>query len=106
MVNTAIAFDQYVRSCECYSYFPGCIQDITVGCTMRRHCVIDRFVCMRLHGIQAMFQIKVGEQSVVYTGDYNMTPDRHLGKSVTRISKLALSLLSMFFLVLCVKRFA
>lgn len=26
-----------------------------------------------------MFYIKVGEQSVVYTGDYNMTPDRHLG---------------------------
>uniref|UniRef100_A0A2I3TIH5 Integrator complex subunit 11 n=1 Tax=Pan troglodytes TaxID=9598 RepID=A0A2I3TIH5_PANTR len=27
----------------------------------------------------AMFQIKVGSESVVYTGDYNMTPDRHLG---------------------------
>ena len=27
----------------------------------------------------AMFQIKVGQQSVVYTGDYNMTPDHHLG---------------------------
>ncbi|XP_023690949.1 integrator complex subunit 11 [Paramormyrops kingsleyae] len=27
----------------------------------------------------AMVQIKVGEESVVYTGDYNMTPDRHLG---------------------------
>ncbi|XP_067140059.1 integrator complex subunit 11 [Centruroides vittatus] len=27
----------------------------------------------------AMFHIKVGDQSVVYTGDYNMTPDRHLG---------------------------
>ncbi|NXN16174.1 INT11 protein, partial [Indicator maculatus] len=27
----------------------------------------------------AMFQIKVGCESVVYTGDYNMTPDRHLG---------------------------
>ena len=26
-----------------------------------------------------MFQVKVGNQSVVYTGDYNMTPDRHLG---------------------------
>ncbi|NXE16382.1 INT11 protein, partial [Lophotis ruficrista] len=29
----------------------------------------------------AMFQIKVGCESVVYTGDYNMTPDRHLGDS-------------------------
>uniref|UniRef100_G3VRK3 Integrator complex subunit 11 n=1 Tax=Sarcophilus harrisii TaxID=9305 RepID=G3VRK3_SARHA len=27
----------------------------------------------------AMFQIKVGSESAVYTGDYNMTPDRHLG---------------------------
>jgi len=27
----------------------------------------------------AMFQVKVGNQSIVYTGDYNMTPDRHLG---------------------------
>jgi integrator complex subunit 11 len=27
----------------------------------------------------AMFLVKVGELSVLYTGDYNMTPDRHLG---------------------------
>lgn len=27
----------------------------------------------------AMFHIKSGQQSLVYTGDYNMTPDRHLG---------------------------
>lgn len=27
----------------------------------------------------AMFHVRVGEQSLVYTGDYNMTPDRHLG---------------------------
>jgi integrator complex subunit 11 len=26
-----------------------------------------------------MFYVRVGEESVVYTGDYNMTPDRHLG---------------------------
>ena len=29
----------------------------------------------------AMFYAKVGDQSVVYTGDYNMTPDRHLGSA-------------------------
>ena len=28
-----------------------------------------------------MFYAKVGEQSVVYTGDYNTTPDRHLGSA-------------------------
>ena len=27
----------------------------------------------------AMFQVRGGEESLVYTGDYNMTPDRHLG---------------------------
>ncbi|XP_028131124.1 integrator complex subunit 11 [Diabrotica virgifera virgifera] len=27
----------------------------------------------------AMFWVRVGNQSIVYTGDYNMTPDRHLG---------------------------
>ncbi|XP_046839429.1 integrator complex subunit 11-like isoform X2 [Xenia sp. Carnegie-2017] len=27
----------------------------------------------------AMYLVKVGNESVVYTGDYNMTPDRHLG---------------------------
>ncbi|SPQ93979.1 unnamed protein product (mitochondrion) [Plasmodiophora brassicae] len=27
----------------------------------------------------AMFHVRVGEQSVLYSGDYNMTPDRHLG---------------------------
>jgi integrator complex subunit 11 len=29
----------------------------------------------------AMFHIRSGNQSVVYTGDYNMTPDRHLGSA-------------------------
>lgn len=29
----------------------------------------------------AMFHIRVGNESVVYTGDYNMTPDRHLGSA-------------------------
>jgi len=27
----------------------------------------------------AMFWVKAGDDTVVYTGDYNMTPDRHLG---------------------------
>ena len=29
----------------------------------------------------AMFHVRVGNQSVLYTGDYNMTPDRHLGSA-------------------------
>lgn len=28
-----------------------------------------------------MFYIRVGPESVLYTGDYNMTPDRHLGSA-------------------------
>ncbi|KAI9293499.1 Metallo-hydrolase/oxidoreductase [Neoconidiobolus thromboides FSU 785] len=28
-----------------------------------------------------MFHIKIGNKSIVYTGDYNMTPDRHLGSA-------------------------
>ena len=27
----------------------------------------------------AMFEVRVGSESFMYTGDYNMTPDRHLG---------------------------
>ncbi|KAG2227112.1 hypothetical protein INT45_003842, partial [Circinella minor] len=29
----------------------------------------------------AMFYVRVGNESAVYTGDYNMTPDRHLGSA-------------------------
>ncbi|OAG29746.1 integrator complex subunit 11 [Nematocida displodere] len=35
----------------------------------------------------AMFHVKVGDESVVYTGDYNMAPDRHLdGAWIPRVS--------------------
>ncbi|KAB5538037.1 hypothetical protein DKX38_015570 [Salix brachista] len=39
----------------------------------------------------AMFYAKVGETAMVYTGDYNMTPDRHLGAA--QIDRLELDLL-------------
>lgn len=39
----------------------------------------------------AMFYVKVGELSCLYTGDYNMTPDRHLGSA--KIEKLRVDLL-------------
>ena len=39
----------------------------------------------------AMFQVKVGSFSCLYTGDYNMTPDRHLGAA--QIDKLKVDLL-------------
>ncbi|CAA6669787.1 unnamed protein product [Spirodela intermedia] len=39
----------------------------------------------------AMFYVKVGDATMVYTGDYNMTPDRHLGAA--QICHLPLDLL-------------
>ncbi|RYR44189.1 hypothetical protein Ahy_A08g040566 isoform C [Arachis hypogaea] len=39
----------------------------------------------------AMFHAKVGDSEMVYTGDYNMTPDRHLGAA--QIDRLRLDLL-------------
>lgn len=38
----------------------------------------------------AMFYAKVGDAAMVYTGDYNMTPDRHLGAA--QIDRLQLDL--------------
>uniref|UniRef100_A0A7N0VN32 Cleavage and polyadenylation specificity factor subunit 3-II n=1 Tax=Kalanchoe fedtschenkoi TaxID=63787 RepID=A0A7N0VN32_KALFE len=38
----------------------------------------------------AMFYAKVGDSALVYTGDYNMTPDRHLGAA--QIDRLDLDL--------------
>lgn len=38
-----------------------------------------------------MIYAKVGDAALVYTGDYNMTPDRHLGAA--QIDRLKLDLL-------------
>lgn len=38
-----------------------------------------------------MIYAKVGDATMVYTGDYNMTPDRHLGAA--QIDRLKLDLL-------------
>lgn len=58
----------------------------------------------------AMIYAKVGENTIVYTGDYNMTPDRHLGAA--HIDRLQLDLLvteygaytciSSFIIFLCI----
>ncbi|TKR67003.1 hypothetical protein L596_023220 [Steinernema carpocapsae] len=32
----------------------------------------------------AMFEVRVGDESILYTGDYNMTPDRHLGAATVQ----------------------
>lgn len=38
-----------------------------------------------------MFYACVGDSAMVYTGDYNMTPDRHLGAA--QIDRLQLDIL-------------
>ena len=38
-----------------------------------------------------MIYAKVGDAAMVYTGDYNMTPDRHLGAA--QIDRMKLDLL-------------
>lgn len=49
-------------------------QTITVGPDLE----IKAFYAGHVLGA-AMFYVRSGNESVVYTGDYNMTPDRHLG---------------------------
>ena len=43
----------------------------------------SHLMCRLMYAVQVlgacMFHVRVGEESVLYTGDYNMTPDRHLG---------------------------
>lgn len=39
----------------------------------------------------AMFYAKVGDSAILYTGDYNMTPDRHLGAA--QVDRLDLDLI-------------
>jgi integrator complex subunit 11 len=39
----------------------------------------------------AMFYVRVGTESCLYTGDYNMTPDRHLGAA--QVDRLKVDLL-------------
>nr|GMD26590.1 cleavage and polyadenylation specificity factor subunit 3-II-like [Ipomoea batatas] len=45
----------------------------------------------------AMFYAKVGDAAMVYTGDYNMVPDRHLGSA--QIDRLQLDLVITEYVV-------
>lgn len=44
-----------------------------------------------------MFYAKVGDAAMVYTGDYNMVPDRHLGSA--QIDRLQLDLVITEYVV-------
>ncbi|KAK6163973.1 hypothetical protein DH2020_000837 [Rehmannia glutinosa] len=59
-------------------------------CFSIRLCML--FVTVWQHNVlgAAMFYAKVGDAAILYTGDYNMTPDRHLGAA--QIDRLQLDL--------------
>lgn len=50
---------------------------------------MERKIILKVIGA-AMFYARVGDAAMVYTGDYNMTPDRHLGAA--QIDRLQLDL--------------
>ncbi|UMM16337.1 hypothetical protein L5515_013386 [Caenorhabditis briggsae] len=61
----------------------NCMKKV-IGCALHEIIQVDDQLSIRAfyagHVLgAAMFEIRVGDHSVLYTGDYNMTPDRHLG---------------------------
>lgn len=49
----------------------------------------------------ALFYAKVGDSAILYTGDYNMTPDRHLGAA--QVDRLDLDLvITEYGMCICV----
>lgn len=61
----------------------NCMKKV-IGCSLHEIVQVDKELSIRAfyagHVLgAAMFEIRVGDHSVLYTGDYNMTPDRHLG---------------------------
>ena len=57
---------------EIRAYYAGHV------CVARAACCDTTWGAVQVLGA-AMFHVRVGQASAVYTGDYNMTPDRHLG---------------------------
>ena len=60
-----------------------CMKKVRV-CGLHQEIKIDSQLSLKVyyagHVLGAgMFRVTVGDESVLYTGDYNMTPDRHLG---------------------------
>ncbi|CAI2323866.1 unnamed protein product [Caenorhabditis sp. 36 PRJEB53466] len=61
----------------------NCMKKV-VGCALHEIIQVDDELSIRAfyagHVLgAAMFEVRLGDHSVLYTGDYNMTPDRHLG---------------------------
>jgi integrator complex subunit 11 len=73
------------RSTDTYkaSDIAGCLEKV-VGISLNERVEIEEgfSLCAYYAGHvlgAAMFHVQVGDESVVYTGDYNVSPDRHLG---------------------------
>ncbi|KAJ8564788.1 hypothetical protein K7X08_001248 [Anisodus acutangulus] len=71
-----------------------CMKKVT-AVDLKQTILVDRDLQIRAYYAghvlgAAMFYAKVGDAAIVYTGDYNMTPDRHLGAA--QIDRLQLDL--------------
>ncbi|XP_009765931.1 cleavage and polyadenylation specificity factor subunit 3-II [Nicotiana sylvestris] len=71
-----------------------CMKKVT-AVDLKQTVLVDRDFLIRAYYAghvlgAAMFYAKVGDAAIVYTGDYNMTPDRHLGAA--QIDRLQLDL--------------
>lgn len=63
---------------EIKAYYAGHVNTRSETLILQLLHPLNRYTFYKVLGA-GMFHVKVGNQSVVYTGDYNMTPDRHLG---------------------------
>lgn len=67
------------------SHIKNCMKKVTVVSLNASLFLADDFEIRAFYAGHvigaAMFWVRVGSESVVYTGDYNMTPDRHLGSA-------------------------
>ncbi len=67
---------------EITPYYAGHVLGVSVALLHRTHGVaVTRTLPYRPYAIAGacMYRVKVGGESVVYTGDYTTSPDRHLG---------------------------
>ncbi|XP_043707112.1 cleavage and polyadenylation specificity factor subunit 3-II isoform X2 [Telopea speciosissima] len=78
-----------------YNHIMDCMKKVT-AVDLKQTVQVDKDLQIRAYYAghvlgAAMFYAKVGDSAIVYTGDYNMTPDRHLGAA--QIDRLQLDLL-------------
>ncbi|KAJ3677431.1 hypothetical protein LUZ60_003155 [Juncus effusus] len=92
-----LMLEDYLKQQELYSSenISDCMKKV-IPIDLKQTIQVDKDLQIRAyyagHVLGAvMIYAKVGENTMIYTGDYNMTPDRHLGAA--QIDKLQLDLL-------------